>query len=133
MTILSLSLSYGQGSDSLLQGRWELFNIIDNMTGEDITPTHKANDDYVYFIEFNDNNVKFNLEINKCDNEVVVGKDRSIAFKYFSSCTKMCCDGEFSRLLTYSECTQYFIKGDKTLVLVSEDRIFYFSRPEIKE
>jgi hypothetical protein len=122
------SVSFGQGADSLLQGKWNLFKIIDNMTGETIAPMHKSSKDYTYYIEFIQNFVKYNLEINKCENEVIVGKDRSIEFKYFSTCTEMCCDGDFSKILTYADCTQYYIKGGKTLILVSEDRIFYFSK-----
>lgn len=128
--ILGTSFSFGQGSDTLLEGKWNLFKIIDNMTGETITPTHKSSENYTYYIEFNENIVKYNLEINQCENEIVVGKDRSLEFKYFSSCTKMCCDGDFSAILSYTDCTQYYIKSGKTLVLVSEDRIFYFSRSE---
>ena len=120
--------AYSQGSDAGLEGRWSLFKIIDNMTGEELEITHKANPDYVYWIEFNLNNVKYNLEINTCSNEIIVGKDRSIEFRYFSECTEICCDEEFSKVLTYEECTKYYIKKDKTLIMVSEDRIFYFKK-----
>ena len=128
IALITFNLSFGQGSDTLLQGKWILFKIIDNMTGETIIPTHKTTEAFEYYIEFYDNVVKYNLEVNKCENEIIVGKARSIEFKYFSECTKFCCDGEFSNLLTYSDCTKYYIKGEKTLVLVSEDRIFYFSK-----
>ncbi|MCB9222689.1 MAG: hypothetical protein R2780_12245 [Crocinitomicaceae bacterium] len=130
IAIFGFTYSYGQGADTLLQGKWVLFKIIDNMSGETITPSHKTTEAFEYFIEFTDNQVKYNLEVNKCENEIIVGKDRSIEFKYFSNCTSFCCDADFSNLLTYSDCTKYYIKGGKTLVLVSEDRIFYFSRPK---
>lgn len=126
--ILGSSISFGQGADTLLQGKWNLFKIIDNMTGETIVPSHKSSDNYTYYIEIIDNLVKYNLEINQCENEIIVGKNRSIEFKYFSTCTELCCDAEFSKLLSYTDCTKYYIKGGKTLVLVSEDRIFYFSK-----
>jgi len=127
IVILSLS-SYAQGADSLLQGRWNLFEIIDNVSGEGITPTHKGGKDYTYYIDFNGNEVNYNLEINLCSNEIEVNKNREISFKFFSSCTEMCCDDEFSKLLTYPDCTKYYIKESKTLIMVSEDRIFYFKR-----
>ncbi|MEX1003333.1 MAG: hypothetical protein WDZ35_14535 [Crocinitomicaceae bacterium] len=121
--------SFGQGgADSLLQGRWELFEIIDNMTGEAMEPSHKSSEDYVYYIEFNDNLVKYNLEINTCTNEVVVDQNHHIEFKYFSECTKICCDDDFSKLLTYSDVNTYYIKSNTILILVSEDRIFYFRK-----
>lgn len=121
---------FAQGSDSQLEGKWKLFKIIDNMTGADLEITHKANEDYVYWIKFTGKFVKYNLEINKCENEIIVGKERTIEFKYFSECTEICCDEDFSKLLTYEECTKYYIKDGKTLIMVSEDRIFYFSKSE---
>lgn len=124
--------SFGQGVDTLLEGRWELFKIIDNMSGEDIAPSHKTTEAFVYFIVFNRSVVKYNLEINKCENEIVVARDHSIEFKYFSVCTEICCDDEFSLLLTYEDCTTYYIKENKTLILVSEDRIFYLNKVETK-
>ena len=127
IVLLAMS-SYGQGTDSLLQGRWNLFEIIDNVSGEGITPTHKGGKDFTYYIDFNGNEVNYNLEINLCSNEVEVNKNREIAFKYFSTCTEMCCDDEFSKFLTYPDCTKYYIKESKTLIMVSEDRIFYFKR-----
>ncbi|MBD3638315.1 MAG: hypothetical protein HUJ25_13265 [Crocinitomicaceae bacterium] len=131
MFLLS-TVAFAQGADTTLEGRWELFKIIDNMTGDEIKPTHKSADSYVYWIRFMDGLVRYNLEINTCSNEVIVGKDRSIEFKYFSECTEICCDAEFSKLLTYPECTKYYIKNDETLIMVSEDRIFYFKKSEDK-
>ena len=126
--MLCATSSFGQGVDTLLEGRWELFNIIDNMSGDAIAPSHKTTEKFVYFIDFNQHIVKYNLEINKCENEVVVGKDHSIKFKYFSNCSEICCDAEFSELLTYDDCTTYYIKEKKTLIMISEDRIFYFNK-----
>jgi hypothetical protein len=121
--------SSAQGVDDELEGKWILFEIIDNMSGEVITPTHKSsNEEFEYFIEFNGKSVRYNLEINKCTNEIIVQKDRSIEFKYFSECTEICCDEDFSKLITYEECTKYIIKDAKTLILVSEDRIFYLKK-----
>lgn len=125
------STGFSQGADSLLQGRWELFKIIDNLTGNELPPTHKTTEEFVYYIIFDHNIVKYNLEINKCENEIIVSQDRKIEFKYFSVCSEICCDAEFSTLLTYSDCTSYFIKNKKTLILVSEDRIFYFSKADL--
>jgi hypothetical protein len=119
---------YAQGADTLLEGHWELFQIIDNMTGDNIKPTHKSSEKFSYWIDFNGDLVKYNLEVNKCENEIIVGKDRSIEFKFFADCSKICCDENFSELLTYTECTKYYIKKGQTLIMVSEDRIFYFSR-----
>lgn len=122
--------SSAQDFDSTLQGKWNLFQIIDNMTGDVILPAHKSNPEYVYYIEFNQNYVGFNLEINKCTNELVMAQDKVIEFKYFSECTEFCCDEDFSTLLSYEDCTKFYIKENKTLILVSEDRIFYFKRTE---
>ena len=120
---------FSQGTDSALEGKWKLFEIIDNMSGEVIKPSHKSGKtDYPYTIEFIGNTVKYNLEINKCSNEIIVEKDRSIQFKYFSECTEICCDDEFSKLLSYEDCNKYYIKEGVTLILVSEDRIFYFKK-----
>lgn len=131
LIFLGLTLSgFSQGADTLLEGRWELFKIIDNMTGDEIQPSHKTSEEFSYWIDFNLTIVKYNLEVNKCNNEIIVGKDRSIEFKYFAECTEICCDAEFSKLLTYEECTKYYIKNGETLIMVSEDRIFYFKRIE---
>ncbi|UKN01936.1 hypothetical protein K6119_00200 [Paracrocinitomix mangrovi] len=128
--LISVGYANAQEIDSLLQGKWQLFNIIDNMTGKEIKPTHKSktSKDFKYTINFQDTIVTYNLEINKCDNEFKVTKDRNIEFKYFSNCTELCCDGEFSELLTYPDCTKYYIKENKVLIMVSEDRIFYFNK-----
>jgi hypothetical protein len=127
--ILLPVFSNAQGVDGELEGKWELFEIIDNMTGDVIKPAPvSSNKDFKYFIEFQDNIVKYNLDINKCSNEIIVKKDRTIEFKYFSECTEICCDEEFSKILTYEDCTNYIIKDKKTLILISEDRIFYFSK-----
>lgn len=128
MLLLGTNAVFAQGADSLLQGRWILFKVIDNMTGEDFPPAHKTSEEFEYWISFTSNVVKYNLEVNKCENEIIVGKDRSIEFKYFPNCSEVCCDAEFSELLTYTDCTKYFIKEKKTLIMVSEDRIFYFSK-----
>lgn len=130
IVFLFSSFVFAQGNDKDLEGKWILFKIIDNMTGEDVEITHKANPEYVYWMTITDNFVKYNLEINKCENEIIVGKGRTIEFKYFSECTEICCDEEFSKVLTYEECTKYYIKEGKTLIMVSEDRIFYFKRAE---
>ena len=122
------SYSFAQGADTTLQGRWQLFQIIDNMSGANVELSHKGTDTPNYWIEFAGNTVRYKLEINTCNNEVIVGKDHSIEFKYFSECTEICCDGEFSELLSYADCTNYYIKKGQTLILVSEDRIFYFKR-----
>ena len=132
--ILSSILSFGQGKDQKLQGKWVLFEVIDNTTGLTVPITHKSDLDYTYYIEFIDTLVKYNLEVNKCENEFSVNKKREIEFKYFSTCTEFCCDDEFSGLLNYEECTKYFIKEPKTedakqtLVMISEERIFYFKK-----
>lgn len=128
--ILFCSLvSFGQGKDKQLIGEWTLFEVIDNLTGLVVPITHKSDSvDFEYNLEFTDSLMKFNLEINKCESEYIVSKDRQISFRYFSDCTEFCCDGEFSKLLTYDEATKYFIKEDRTLILVSEDRIFYFKK-----
>ena len=117
-----------QGKDEELIGEWHLFEIIDNLTGQTTPITHQSNDSIVYKINFSDIKVRFNKEINKCENEYLVKKDGSIEFKYFSSCSEFCCDGEFSELLTYDEATKYFIKEGRTLILISEDRIFYLRK-----
>jgi len=127
--ILLPIFSHGQGSDGELEGKWVLFEIIDNMTGNVIKPAPvSSNKDFEYFINFQGNIVKYNLDINKCSNEIIVKKDRTIEFKYFSECTEICCDEEFSNYLSYEDCTKYIIKDKKTLILISEDRIFYFSK-----
>lgn len=131
LLLLLLIIASGQNfaqTDSSLIGRWTLTKIIDNMTGNEILPTHKANPDYVYYIEFDGSGVKFNKEINTCTNVYEIPEKREIKFKYYDSCSKICCDADFSTLLTYEECTNYYIKKEDTLVLVSEDRIFYFKR-----
>lgn len=117
-------------TDSSLVGKWHLIKIIDNMTGSEILPTHKSNPDHVYYIEFDGSNVKFNKEINTCSNSYELPGKREINFKYYDSCTKICCDGDFSKLLTYEQCSNYFIKNNETLILVSEDRIFYFKKQD---
>ncbi len=114
--------------DSLLQGKWELFKIIDNMTGEEILPSHKSNAEHIYYINFAQGDVSFNLEMNTCTNEYNLGLDNEFSFKYYDSCSKICCDGDFSKNLNYEDCTKYFLKNINILVLVSEDRIYYFNR-----
>jgi hypothetical protein len=127
--------SFGQGKDAKLQGKWILFEVIDNTSGLTVPLTHKGGlSDFSYYIEFRDSLVKYNLELNKCNNQFTVNKKREIEFKYFSSCTEFCCDGDFSVLLNYEECTKYFIKqgnskeAKQTLIMISEDRIFYFRK-----
>ena len=102
--------------------------IIDNLTGDEILPSHKSKKEHTYYIDFDGENVKFNLEINTCTNSYELTGKREISFKYYDACTKICCDDEFSKLLTYEECTNYYIKNGEVLILVSEDRIFYFSK-----
>jgi hypothetical protein len=122
----------GQQTDSLLTGKWELFKIIDNLTGTEITPPVKQeNPNFKFYISFaEDSLVKFNLEINKCGNSYKIPAPHQIKFLFYSECTKICCDKEFSALLTYEDCTNYYIKNDNTLILVSEDRMYYFKRAE---
>jgi hypothetical protein len=121
----------GQQTDSLLIGKWELFKIIDNLTGNEIKPPVKENPDFTFYISFADDSlVKFNLEINKCSNSYTIPAPHQIKFLFYSECTKICCDKEFSALLTYEDCTHYYIKNDNTLILVSEDRMYYFKRAE---
>lgn len=118
-------------TDSLLTGTWNLFKIIDNMTGEEIIPPVNSNPDFEFFIAFaEDSLVKFNLEINKCENSYVITAPHQIKFLYYAECSKICCDKEFSAYLTYEDCTNYYIKNDNTLILVSEDRMYYFKRAE---
>ena len=130
-TIIS-TLSLAQKLDKDLEGSWQLFEIIDNMTGDVIKPSHKSNDNHLYYIKFSEGHMHFNLEVNKCSNEYTVEKDRTIAFTYFDTCTEICCDSDFSTLLTYSEANKFYIKENKTLILVSENRIFYFFRLELE-
>ena len=112
--------------DSSHLGKWQLFKIIDNMTGDEIIPP-KPNADFEFYIVFQDSTVGFNLEINKCGNSYSINGLNQIEFLYYDDCTQICCDKEFSALLTYEACTGYYIRGN-TLVMVSEERIFYFSR-----
>ncbi|MBI3134989.1 MAG: hypothetical protein HYZ14_09990 [Bacteroidetes bacterium] len=126
---ISLTLN-AQIKDSLLIGNWELVKIIDNLTGDEILPVRKKAD-FSYDLTFcEDSLVKFNLEINKCSNSYVIPAKNQIRFLYYAECTKICCDKEFSELLMYEECTSYYHKNSDILVLVSEDRIYYFSRKE---
>jgi len=120
-------ISFATENDSLLVGKWNLFKIIDNMTGNETVPP-KPHEDFNYSISFQDSVVHFNLEINKCENSYEITGLHQIKFLFYDECTKICCDRFFSSLLTYAECTGYFIKNETTLVLVSEDRIFYFSK-----
>lgn len=113
--------------DSLLVGEWQLFKIIDNMTGNETVPP-QPHDDFRFYIAFEDSVMLYNREINKCRNNYEITGPHQIRFLYYDECTQICCDKDFSKLLTYEECTGYFIKDPNTLVLVSEDRIFYFSR-----
>ena len=103
------------------------------MTGEEILPTHKSTEEFVYFIEFIDGKVSFNLEINTCSNEYEVIGRNEINFKYYDTCTKICCDDDFSSLLEYGDCTKFYIKNINVLVLVSEDRIYYFNRQNTEQ
>lgn len=106
-------VSFGQGKDAKLIGKWELFEIIDNVTGLTIPITHKTDKDFSYYVEFIDSLMKYNLEINKCENEYSVNKKREIEFKYFSTCSEFCCDDEFSTYLNYEDVTKYYIKTGK--------------------
>jgi len=114
-------------TDSLLLGKWNLFKIIDNLSGNEIIPP-VPNADFKFYISFQDSIVDFNLEINKCENSFSIKGLHQIKFLYYDECTKICCDQNFSSLLTYESCTGYYVINDNTLVLVSEERIFYFSR-----
>ncbi len=124
------AMSFAQGKDKQLIGDWQLFEIIDNLTGLTVPITHKSSDSAIYKIQFEESKVRYNMEINKCENEYFVSKDGTIEFKYFSACSEFCCDGDFSTLLTYDEATKYYIKEGRTLILVSEDRIFYFKKSD---
>ncbi|MBK6950495.1 MAG: hypothetical protein IPO32_07970 [Crocinitomicaceae bacterium] len=129
--VLTCYQSKAQLSDSLLQGQWNLFKIIDNLTGDELAPPVHTNPDFKYYISFGEDSlVKFNLEINKCGNSYTLPATHQIKFLFYSECTKICCDKEFSALLTYEDCTNYYIKNDNTLILVSEDRMYYFKRAE---
>lgn len=112
--------------DSALAGTWNLFKIIDNMTGDEILPpSDKPN--FRYTLTFADSVLKYNLDINKCNLDYLITGPHEITFPHYSECTLICCDKEFSALLTYEECNRYYIKNEHILVLISEDRIFYFS------
>lgn len=132
IVLFCFNISFSQGIDKELEGSWQLFEIIDNMTGEAMKPSHKSADNYLYYVKFNAGSFSYNLEVNKCTNEYIAKKDRTIEFKYFSACTEICCDEEFSKLLTYDEVNKYYIKEGKTLILVSENRIFYLSKMELE-
>jgi hypothetical protein len=120
-----------QLTDSLLIGKWNLFKTIDNLTGDEMAPPVQANPDFQFYITFTEDSlVKFNLEINKCGNNYTIPAPHQIKFLFYSECTKICCDKEFSALLTYEDCANYYIKNDNTLILVSEDRMYYFKRAE---
>ena len=119
--------SLTQEIDSLLLGRWHLTKFIENMTGDEIIPP-KAHEDFVFYIEFGDSLVNFNLEINKCENVYKIIGEHQLKFLYYDECTKICCDQFFSTLLTYEQCTNYYLKSTDVLVLVCEDRIFYFAK-----
>ena len=125
--VLLVSVSGTAQQDSLLTGKWNLFKIIDNMTGTEIVPV-KPTDDFNFWISFEGDIADYNHEINKCNNTFKIIGPHMIKFLYYDECTQICCDKDFSKLLTYEECTGYFIRDPNTLVLVSEDRIFYFSR-----
>lgn len=128
---LSVSLvGKTQITDSLLLGNWELTRIIDNLTGEEITPPKKRADQSFVISFYTDSLVKFNLEINKCSNSYVLPQKNQIKFLFYAECTKICCDNEFSELLMYEDCTSYYIKDKSVLLLVSEDRVYYFDRRE---
>lgn len=117
-----------QLADSTILGEWGLFKIIDNLTGEEITPPKKKNDFDYSIIFTSDSLVKFNLEVNKCSNNFIISERNKIKFLYYAECTKICCDKEFSQQLLYEDCTSYYIKENQTLLLVSEDKVFYFTR-----
>jgi len=116
-------------TDDRILGTWHLFKMIENLSGEEIIPP-KPHDDFQFAITFQDSIVKFNLEINKCENSYAITGKHQIKFLYYDECTKICCDKYFSTLLIYEHCTNYYIVNEKTLVLTSEDRIFYFSKAE---
>jgi len=122
-----LQFSFASEPDSLLIGKWNLFKIIDNLSGDEIIPP-LPHADFKFYISFQDSIVDFNLEINKCENSFLITGLHQIKFLYYDECTKICCDKNFSTLLTYEACTGYYVRNDNTLVLVSEERIFYFSR-----
>lgn len=114
--------------DSLLPGKWELFKIMDNLTGTEAI-IEKPHEDFKYTLSFSEDSVvKYNLELNKCNSQYVLPAKNQIEFLYFPVCTEICCDRDFSSYLTYDECTTYYLKNENLLVLVSEDRIFYFNR-----
>ena len=128
--IIAISLSqtsFATETDSLLLGKWNLFKIIENLSGDEIIPP-ATTDGFKFYISFQDSLVDFNLEINKCGNSYAVVGLHQIKFLYYAECTLICCDHHFSSLLDYESCTNYYVRNDNTLVLVSEERIFYFSR-----
>lgn len=131
LVVLICYQAKAQPSDSLLLGQWNLFKIIDNLTGDELAPPVRENPEFQFYISFNEDSlVKFNLEINKCGNHYTIPAPHQIKFLFYSECTKICCDKEFSALLTYEDCTNYYIKNDNMLILVSEDRMYYFKRAE---
>lgn len=128
--IFSLA-GFSQDSTNTLDGSWRLDEIIDVMTGDVIQPNHKTSEDFKFYIKFNNGVVNYNLEINSCSNEYTIEEGEKltkISFTYFSTCTEICCDHEFSELLTYDKVSEYYIKKGEILVLLSKERIFYFSR-----
>ena len=131
--ILSMSSGFSQGKQNQLEGTWQLDEIIDVMTGDVIQPSHESADNFFYYVRFNEGKLDYNLETNKCSNEYTIEggeKLTKITFTYFSSCTEICCDHEFSELLTYDKVSEYYIKKGEVLVLLSKERIFYLSRTE---
>ena len=117
-----------QFKDSLLIGQWQLDKVLVTFTGEEIAPPKKKSDFQFTLAFYEDSLVKFNLEINKCSNSYITPAKNQIKFLYYAECTLICCDKEFSELLTYEDCTTYYIKDNNILILVSEDRIYYFNR-----
>ena len=125
-----ISVSMAQYQDSLIFGKWYLTKVIDNLTGNEIVPGLQSNEE-PYFIEFSDDSTcRHNLEVNRCKNEFRLLSKNQIKFLYYAECGEVCCDGEFSSLLLYEDCTAYYIKDKNTLLLVSEDRVYYFRREQ---
>lgn len=128
--VFQVSVSLAQYQDTLIFGKWHLTKVIDNLTGNEIVPGSQANEE-PYFIQFSEDSVcRHNLEVNRCTNEFRLLAKNQIKFLYYAECGEVCCDGEFSSLLLYEDCTAYYIKDKNTLLLVSEDRVYYFRREQ---
>ncbi len=131
--LLISSKSFGQYTDNQLYGKWTLFRVIDNLTGQEIEPP-KPHSKFEYYVIFRQDSIMtFNLEVNKCKNTFYLPDTNQIAFRYYDECTEICCDRDFSSKLIYQDCFAYVIKSSQVLVLFSEDFTYYFTRSEEAE